>query len=64
MVLTTSEKRLKQLVIAMIYTGVAQAFYSEVLVLSKVDHLLIENKRWVGIATGSFIYSLLWNMDS
>ncbi|MFT5451493.1 MAG: putative inorganic carbon (HCO3(-)) transporter [Enterobacterales bacterium] len=54
--LTRSEKRLQQLVFIMIIAGLIQALYGMYLVLTKTDHLLFENSRWVGITTGSFMY--------
>ena len=56
LVLTRSEKRLRQLIFIMIIAGLFQAIYAMYLVLTKTDHLLFENTRWVGIATGTFMY--------
>jgi len=55
LVLTSSERRLRQLAIVMVVSGVAQALYGEMLVLTKMHYLLFENSRWIGITTGSFI---------
>jgi len=56
LVLTDTEKRLKHLVYVMIITGIIQASYGIILVLTKSDHLLFASPRSVDLATGSFMY--------
>jgi len=56
LVLTHNEKRLRLLAYVMIITGLIQAVYGALLVLTETNHLLFADKRSYGLATGSFMY--------